>query len=73
MMDHLDFIMAYEGGDLGQDETVAGFQKMIDDGTVWQLQGCYGRMAASLINNGLCHPPVPPMLRMRGGQRSGGL
>ena len=53
-MDHLDFIMAYENGDLEDDEVVAGFQKMIDDNIVWQLQGHYGRTAESLISAGLC-------------------
>lgn len=48
-------IMAYESGELDQDETVQLFQHMIDDGTVWHLQGSYGRMAVRLIEAGLCH------------------
>ena len=36
------------------EETVAFFQEMIDDGTVWQLQGSYGRAAQGLIDAGLC-------------------
>lgn len=56
-MEHLDFIMAYEGGELESDEDIiAGFQAMIDDGVVWSLQGHYGRTAASLIEGGLCNP-----------------
>lgn len=55
MATHLDFIMAYEGGEIeSEEQLVEGFQAMIDDGTVWQLQGCYGRAAAQLINSGLC-------------------
>ena len=54
-MDHLDKIIAWESGELDEDETIEFFQSMIDDGTVWKLQGCYGRTAASLIDAGLCH------------------
>ena len=31
------------------------FQEMIDDGSVWKLQGSYGRMATALIEDGHCH------------------
>jgi hypothetical protein len=50
----VDDIMRYEQGDMTQEETVTFFQKLIDSGMAWRLQGCYGRMAASLIENGLC-------------------
>jgi len=33
---------------------VAMFQEMINDGTVWQLQGSYGRTAQALIAGGIC-------------------
>ena len=49
--------MEYEAGELDHEQIVEGFQKMIDDGTVWQLQGHYGRMAVNLISAGLCHRP----------------
>lgn len=56
-MDHVDFIMAYEAGeDLTMDEFLNGFQAMIDDGTCWKLQGCYGRTATALIDQGHCRP-----------------
>jgi hypothetical protein len=51
----INFIMDYEAGTLDEEQIVEGFQTMIDDGTVWQLQGSYGRMAISLIERGLCH------------------
>jgi hypothetical protein len=55
-MDNLDFIMAYESGEIETDEQlVAGFQAMIDDGSVWNLQGFYGRTARALIEAGECH------------------
>lgn len=53
-MDSLDFIMAYEAGELDEDQIVAGFQQLIDSGLVWQLQGHYGRAAQALIDAGYC-------------------
>ncbi len=50
----IDKIMAYEQGEMDQDETIDMFQEMIDDGSVWKLQGSYGRMAAHLVDVGLC-------------------
>ncbi len=53
--DVVGFIMAFEGdGGLTEEEIIEGFQHMIDDGTVWQLQGSYGRQAARLIEAGVC-------------------
>lgn len=53
--DIMNFIMAYENGETSEEETIEGFQHLIDDGTVWQLQGSYGRMAKALIEAGYCH------------------
>jgi hypothetical protein len=53
--DEVNFIMAYEGGELDEAATVDGFQHLIDSGIVWDLQGHYGRTAAALIKAGLCH------------------
>jgi len=50
----VDFVMAFEAGELDDEQIIAGFQKGIDSGLVWQLQGCYGRAARSLIYQGLC-------------------
>lgn len=54
-MDNLDFIMAYESGEVTEQEMIDGFQSLIDSGLAWQLQGSYGRMAATLIASGDCH------------------
>jgi hypothetical protein len=49
-------IIDYECGELSDEETIAMFQEMIDDGSVWSLQGHYGRTAAALIDAGYCNP-----------------
>ena len=50
----VDFIVDYEAGVLSEEEVIDGFQKLIDNGIVWSLQGHYGRTAATLIDAGLC-------------------
>jgi len=53
-MSTLDFIMAYEGGELESDEQIiAGFQALKDEGLLFKLQGHYGRMGSQLIEMGL--------------------
>ena len=53
--DELDFIIAYENGEIESVEELAdGFQKLIDSGIVWRLQGSYSRTALALIENGTC-------------------
>ena len=47
-------IIDYENGDMDWDRIVEMFQKLIDSGQVWTLQGSYGRMAQRLIENGDC-------------------
>jgi hypothetical protein len=39
-----------------EDRQLEAWQYLIDTGVVWQLQGTYGRMARSLIEDGLCTP-----------------
>lgn len=51
--DEVDFIMAYEGGELSEEEMIEGFQHLIDNGDAWRLQGSYGRTAKALIDAGL--------------------
>jgi hypothetical protein len=48
-------IMAYESGELSEEGMIELFQGLIDSGMAWQLQGCYGRQAAALIEAGVCH------------------
>lgn len=48
-------IIRYEGSEMTKEEEVIFFQKLIDTGMAWTLQGHYGRNAQALIDEGLCH------------------
>ncbi len=50
----LPSIIDYENGELDDEQTIELFQRLIDTGIVWQLQGSYGRTAAALIEQGFC-------------------
>ena len=54
-VDRVGQIMRFEEGEMNDDEIINFFQSMIDDGSVWSLQGSYGRMAQQLIDEGICH------------------
>jgi len=56
-MDLVDKIIRYENGEMDNAEAIDFIQELINDGTVWTLQGSYGRMAAALIKNGVCSLP----------------
>lgn len=49
----VDQIMAYESGELNDDETIQLFQGLLDSGLCWRLQGHYGRMARHLLEHEL--------------------
>jgi len=50
----IDKIIQYESGELNDKQTINLFQKLINNGMAWTLQGSYGRMAQTLITLGLC-------------------
>lgn len=50
-------LMAFESGELDEDDCIALFQHLIDTGLAWSLQGSYGRTAARLIEAGVCTLP----------------
>lgn len=51
-MPDLDKILAWEQGEMTEDEEARFFQELVDSGLAWQLQGMYGRRAAELIRAG---------------------
>lgn len=53
-LNYLDRLIAYERGQLNEEETIELFQALIDNGMAWKLQGFYGRTAMELIYAGLC-------------------
>jgi len=36
-------------------EQIKAWQKLIDTGVAWQLQGSFGRQAKRMIEEGVCH------------------
>ena len=52
-MNNIDQIIAYESGELNDDDTIALFQDLVKTGLARSLQGHYGRAAQALIDAGL--------------------
>ena len=50
-------IVAYESGEMQDEEIIDFFQRLIDSGMAWSLQGSYGRMAMNLVEDGVCTLP----------------
>ena len=53
MKDFLDKLMAYEAGEMDEEEVVAFFQSLYDEGVLGRLQGSYQRTFQSLLEAGL--------------------
>ena len=41
-----------------EDQIIAAWQYLIDEGLCWTLQGWFGRTACTLIDEGVCHKAV---------------
>jgi hypothetical protein len=54
----VDELIAYEEGQITGDQEVAFFERLVETGTCWQLQGHYQRVAATLMEAGLISSPV---------------
>jgi hypothetical protein len=52
-----DQLIAYEEGQITEDEEIKLFQHLIETGTCWHLEGHYHRVGATLIEAGLIKPP----------------
>ena len=48
----VDSIIAYERGELNDQEIVCLFAELVKSGMAWSLQGSYGRTANALIKEG---------------------
>jgi hypothetical protein len=54
----VDQLIAYEEGQLTEDQEIALFEHLVQTGTCWQLQGHYQRVATTLLEAGLIRSPV---------------
>lgn len=51
--DHVGAIMDFESGELDDEGVVTLFQYLVDTGLAWTLQGSYGRLAHSMLEDGI--------------------
>ena len=58
-MIQIDKIIAYEQGELDEEETPELFQVLVDSGLAWALQGSYGRQAMAFLEAGLITQKKP--------------
>lgn len=65
MMADFDDIIAWEDGRMNEAQEKKFFQKLIDGGEAWRLQGMYGRQAQAMIDAGICHYPKKKIANAR--------
>ncbi len=58
-LDLTSAIVEFEQGGLNDDQTLELFQRLVDTGLAWKLQGVYGRTAQRFIEAGLIHRAEP--------------
>ena len=61
-MSQIDAMLAWEDGNISEDEAIHLFQGLVDSGLAWQLQGMYGRQAMRFIDAGLIQPRRVPAI-----------
>lgn len=49
----VDDLVRYEDGEMDEEEVLDLFQRLVNSGLAWTLQGHYGRTAVALIERGL--------------------
>lgn len=59
-MANIDDLLDFEEGELSEDAEVKMFQKLINSGDVWHLQGSYGRRAMQLLKERKCELATIP-------------
>jgi hypothetical protein len=53
----VDQLIAYEEGQITEDQEIPFFEHLVATGMCWQLPGHYQGIAATLIETGLIKPP----------------
>jgi len=48
----VDDMIDWENGDMSEENEIEFFQKLLDTGMAWTLQGMYGRRTVELLNEG---------------------
>ena len=56
-MDTVGQLMAFENGEMNEEDVIALFQFLLDSGMIYSLQGSYQRVAQALLDKGLIEQP----------------
>ena len=67
MLELTDRIIAYEAGELSDEEDLRLFQDLVDTGMIRHLQGSYQRTAVRLIQSNYIRPPYSIGYRVHSG------
>lgn len=51
-MPSVEEFIDWENGDMSEENEIEFFQKLLDTGMAWTLQGMYGRRTMELLNEG---------------------
>ena len=57
MYDACSIIEGFSGEEHTEEEIIEAWQSMVDSGSVWSLQGWYGRTAMDMLNDGVLKFP----------------